>query len=88
MRLNDPAGRKAGKHKIKKRVIKNVVAGVGFLFGATNVINVEQAILEVIKGMRDVYSDGKGARRVEDGNFDVFKRNKRGKVVSRVARVL
>jgi transposase len=58
LRLNDPTGRKAGKHKIKKRVIKNVVAGVGFLFGAVNVINGEEAISEVIREMKDSHSDG------------------------------
>ena len=58
-RLNDPAGRKAAKHQIKKRVIKNVVAGVGFLFGAVNVINGEEAIFKVIKEMKDSLSDEK-----------------------------
>ena len=58
-RLNDPPGRKVGKLKIKKQVIKNIVAGVGFIFGAMNVINGEETILEVIKRMKDSNPDMK-----------------------------
>jgi len=43
----------------KKRVIKNIVAGVAFIFGAMNVINGEEAILEVIKKMKDSHRDMK-----------------------------
>jgi len=41
-------------------VIKNIVAGVGFFFGAMNVINGEKAILEVVKSrMNDSHLAGK-----------------------------
>ncbi len=44
-------------------MIKNVVAGVGFSFGAMNVINGEKAILKVVKScMNDNHSEGKRIR--------------------------
>jgi hypothetical protein len=59
------------KNKIKTRVIKNIVAGVGFSFGAMNAIKGEEAVLEVVKNRTTFFLPALGmARVIELDSYD------------------